>query len=286
MRPAGQFSDLRISASAVSLMQRCPRAWAYRYMRGVAAEDITANQILGSGLHEALASFYAAMRDGHLAPTASQMLDVVVAAFDETELGPLPVIFDAKETRATVIADARRLLTVFLVSGYRPKRVIAVEAPFELPVLDPTGQQMFEEVIVGVFDLVAEEADGTLSVVDHKSRKRRSAEIELQMLLYAGAAARLYPEYAQQRILHQTLLRQKVASVEITELPCEPADLIEGREAILSGLTLAHAAVGHSVPLRLLGRRRGWHCKNCAFRRRCTEELTTVPIVVDMQKVA
>jgi hypothetical protein len=215
------------------------------------------------------------------------MLDLVVGAFDEAELGKAPILFDEEETRETMIADARRLLTAFMAGGYRPKQVLAVEQPFELPVIDPTGQQEFEEVVVGVFDLVAEDENGDLALVDHKVWKRRSSDgIDVQMAVYAAAAAQLYPNHGKPRLFHQMLLRQKVVAVERREIPYKGEDIMEGLEAVLSSLTLAHAAIGHPAPLRLLGRRRSWVCKSCSFRSRCRGELTSIINTLESHQAA
>jgi hypothetical protein len=161
-----------------------------------------------------------------------------------------------------------------MASAYRPDRVLAVEEPFAIPLVDlETGEVPYPELLAGVFDLVVEEEGGDVLVLDHKFGKRRPQQVEegdLQLGLYSLAAREVFHLEKAPRVGHQIVLRTKIAKVEIALRNVEEAELRESGEAAMSALELIRVAVDHPAPERLLGRRRSWRCSGCAYRTRCS----------------
>ena len=68
------MARLHVSASALRLLESCPRAWFYRYVCGGPAEETSAAQVLGRAMHAALAIWFERWRDGLAEVNAEEML--------------------------------------------------------------------------------------------------------------------------------------------------------------------------------------------------------------------
>lgn len=267
---------LHISASALRVLQECPREWWLRYVEGVPREDVSAGIVLGSAIHEALAAFYRGLRDDD-PPGLETLLGVASASITSAIDSELPVLFREGDDEHSLRELAARLLEAFVREGFRPARVLAVELPFGLPVVHPeTGEVLpYEERIVGAIDLIAEDADGTIVVVDHKTAARADKEkakrADTQMSLYAIATKKLLG-IDEPDLRYQNLIKTKTARVESQEISRGDRDETEAIEAVASGLELINLAVAHPNGKGLMGRRRSWRCKECSYRRRCGGE--------------
>ena len=265
---------LHVSVSAVKLLQLCPRAYGYRYIVGAKDEQMPVRMVLGKAIHESLAQYYRALRDGREAPSVDEMYSTALGVCEEQTLGDVPVVFESKESWASISAEARQLLDIFVAKPFIPAKVLGVEEKFTLRLVDPvTGEEPFEEVVSGVFDLVCIDEQGRLTVVDHKVGKRKANdEFDLQLALYSWAAQQLYAATEPPRLAWQCLLRGKTPKVELVELPRVEHDETEAVQSMLSGVALIRATVAQEEPLRLLGRRRSWACAGCGYARRCAGE--------------
>lgn len=269
-------SDLHVSASSLRMLEACPRSWSYRYLSGYQAEDMAPNLVLGRAVHAALAVWFERLRDGAPEATLEEMREVAFDIIAEAEMGNVPILPGADDE--DLRAETDRLLVAYSRQPWRPKRVLAVEEPFSLALTHhpETGEAYsFEEHVSGVFDLVIEDDDGALAVVDHKTGKRAPVAdggLDMQMAVYRWAAEEIYRPSQPVRLYHHLLMRTKVVKVELRVIPNETANVTEAIEAVASGIVLIHAAISHTNPVRLLGRRRSWRCSSCSFRRRCSED--------------
>lgn len=270
--------DLYVSPSSLRVLSECPREWWYSKVEGVAPEDKSARLVLGSALHEALGAFYRALMNAEEAPGGEELLGIAHAAVRrELSSGP-PILFGDDEDAGDLLEQAERLLNAFGASGLRPKRVLAVEMPFTLPLSDPeTSKVPYEEQVAGAFDLVVEDDDGSVVVVDHKSAarsdKEKGARPDIQMGLYAWAAEQVFGVETV-GLRYQNLIKTKVPKVEVQEVRRTIGDELEAIEAVEGALELIHVAVAHPNGKRLMGRRRSWRCHECSFRRRCAGDRT------------
>jgi RecB family exonuclease len=255
---------LHISVSALRQIQECPREFLFARIRGEKPEHVSSRMVLGSACHRALAAFYEALRDCP-EPAIERLAAVAQASIDEAVAGSVPVLFDEEEDLDRLKAESRRLLEAFIDSPYRPERVLAVEEPFAVPLVDlETGEVAHAELLAGVFDLVVEEQGGEVVVLDHKFGKRRpqqGEQADLQLGLYSLAAREVFRLEKTPRVGHQVVLRTKVAQVELALRDVGEAEVQEASEAAMAALKLIRIAVDHQSPERLLGRRRSWRCR-------------------------
>ena len=266
-----------VSASSLKLLQDCPRAWGYKYLAGYKPEDVAPSLVLGRACHAALADWFARLQHGAAVASLDALVAVARASIDEVRRGPTPIAREEDE-ETDLLDEAGRVLRAFLATApLRPAKILGVEMPFTVHVTKHplTGERFtFEEAVSGVFDLVVEDELGVL-VIDHKIARRRppiDGGVDLQLALYATAAAECFPRTRPVRIAHHVLARTKVPSVTLREIPRSPNDEAEALEAVASGVALIHVAVAHPRPMRLLGRHRSWKCGSCSYRRRCGED--------------
>jgi hypothetical protein len=262
---------LHISASALRILNECPKQFFFRYMAGVPPSHQPANLVLGKAIHRSLACFYMALKNGEPEPALAQLHGLASIHIAQAVADDVPVRFDEGEGPEELVDEAERLLRAFLVQGYRPARVLGVEEEFVLPVFDPTGELLpFEESLVGAMDLVALTERGEVLVVDHKVRSRSAPSTssleDLQMALYAMVARLAFAEGRSVRLAHRELLRLKSPRVQLVDVGRGEGDEREADEAVQAGLALISAAVDQPL---LLGRRRSWRCRDCGYRRPC-----------------
>jgi len=277
-RSRPERGGLHISASAIRTIQECPRDWFYRYVEGRPPEDVPPRLVLGVAMHEALATFYSAMRDGEDLPAPEALAVITASSIDRAAAAGSPIGFDDDESVETLKEQANGLLVAFMANGYRPQRVLAVEEPFALALSDPdTGEVLpYEERVVGAIDLVAEE-DGRVVIVDHKtaarSDKQKGERADTQMAFYAWAAKQVLGEH-EVKLRYQSVIKTKVPKVEVQTIALRKHDEREAVEAAAGAIELIHVAVAHPNGKRLMSRRRSWRCKECSYRRWCAEDRT------------
>jgi hypothetical protein len=239
-------------------------------MVGAEAEDIPVRMVLGSAGHEALALFYNSVKDGHGEVSVVSMVDAATQYINKAAAEGPSIGYDEGQGVEELVNEIARMLRAFATSPYRPTKVLAVEEAFSSPILHADGRQLlYEERLVGVWDLVVED-EGNVVVVDHKFRKRADAEgpADLQMALYGNVARATYRRPV--RVMHQNVIGTRQAKVELKELSLGRSEIVEATEAVSASLELITLSVAHQRPMRLLGRRRSWKCGSCPYRRRCS----------------
>ena len=253
---AAPRSDLHVSVSQLKAYVMCPRKYELRYVRGAEAEHRSANLVLGSAVHEALAAYYAKYERG-MKPTAGDVLAAFCAAFDEEAVKEPPVLLDAGETLGQLKDSGVALVRAFLDNVAPPERVLGVERAFHVDVVDPATGEVLEEQLVGYLDAVVEDA-GRLLVLEHKTAARAwsqdQLEHDVQVGLYQAAtgvdAVRL-----------QVLTKTKAAKMLVHDLARNHRQQVEAVEVVCHVLKAIRAGA--------FWRQRGWACKECEFRVRC-----------------
>jgi hypothetical protein len=165
-----------VSASRLNLWLKCPLAFKLRYIDGVVMPTSPA-AFVGKQVHAALETLYrhrqlGLVLDGH------ELARRQVASWDEA------VAEDRVVFASTADNNAARQQSVDLVAAYfkavpaGEPRPLAVEAAIEAPLIDPISGEDLGIPLVGVIDLVLEEAAGPL-VTDFKTAAGSNAALEI-----------------------------------------------------------------------------------------------------------
>ena len=249
-------TDLHVSVSQIKCFQMCPKKYFWRYVLGAEAEHRSPNLVLGSAVHEALASYYSSIRNGKV-PVTEGVLQAFSDAFDD-ELAKEPaVLLDEGQTAGELKDEGVKLVEAFLRDVKPPDRVLAVERAFACDVVDPLTGEILEEQLVGYLDAIVEDA-GRLVVLEHKTAARAwsadQLEHDLQVSLYQAATGA-------DAVRLQVLTKTKVARLLTHELVRDERQQVEAVEVVCQVLKAIRAAA--------FWRQRGWACRACEFRARC-----------------
>ena len=192
--------------------------------------------------------------------TVEELLEGFDASWWAGQLAGEPaVLFGTKESAEGLLETADGMLAAFHEHGLRPAEVLGVEVPFSIPI---PGR---EEQLVGAFDLVAEDGDGRVIVVEHKTAARKWTEDHLRWNLQATAYAWASRELGlgDVEVVYQIATKTKKPAVDIHRVNRGEGD-IEELHQVVDGVLRA-------VEARAFWPSRGWQCSSgCPFLQFCT----------------
>lgn len=258
-------AGLHFSASALKTLLLCPWRFRMQYVEGVQPECRPSALILGKAVHEAIALHHRGLQVNEPLPLAEIQSQFDTAIESGTQ-GDIPIQFSNGET----LDDLRRVgvgLVELYCNEVKPKRILAVEQPFQANLVNPRTGEMLEPKLVGVFDLVEADDENTVSVVEVKTAARRwsagQVDLDLQGSLYAEAVAQagLVPEGREALIEYRVLVKNKKPVLDRQYAARRPGDR-------RMALTIAVDAL-RAIEAGAFYRNTGWQCSGCPFRRRC-----------------
>jgi len=249
-------AELHVSVSQVQTFLMCPRKYELRYVVGAEPEKRSLNLVFGSAIHEALAAYYIALKEG-----AEPDRDLVLATFsdsiDEALLDTPPVELDDDESAGTAKDKGVALLNVFFEHVEKPDKILAVEQPFAVDVNDPRTGGIIEEQFTGVLDALVE-VEGHQVILEHKTAARKWSQDQLDYDLQAGAYLAAIPAAC---VRLQCLLKTKTPSLETHDLLRSDFQKNEAIDVICRVLDAIRAGA--------FWRQRGWQCKGCEYSSSC-----------------
>jgi len=256
-------AEEHISISALGTYLRCPAQYAYRYIHRTPPSHRAAALAFGTAVHTALALFYSRLMDGQEEPTAEELADSFSDRWNLELEGDPPVLLDGKDTPDSARDKGVALVKVFHEQAPRPHKVLGVEEPFSVEVIDPRTDTPFAERLVGVFDAVVQDNDGCCRVVEHKTASRRwsktRVESDLQVTGYSLAAPMVGLHGA--TITLQVLLKQKAPALEVLHLSRTDRDRQDLLKVIAGVLRAIKAGAFYPI--------RDWPCQSCAHAGPC-----------------
>ena len=240
-RPLESSFRPRISFSAISAFETCPRMARLRYRLFV--PDLRADKPRFVGLDDGgRAPSANAARLGSLAHRALEIWGRATLATESIAIGEASDRAGAEFTDATTheIRDARACAerAVEALASYI---ILAVEEPFEI--------SFGETRVEGAIDLVARDRAGRIVVVDYKTGRTDDARYALQLALYCRAARRRFGDEG----VAGAILRLTAESATMTFAKSMSDDDLELAVARASLLESDVPSVG------------GW-CTSCAYR--------------------
>jgi hypothetical protein len=177
-----------LTHSSIAAFKQCRRRYQYRYVDGLELKDRPAYFDFGSAIHTGLAEHY----------RGAKPEDAVLAI--EKYFADNPPAADDAERMASWMESLGLAVSIFrnYVARYPQEsfKVVEIEKPFELPIVDVRGQTFDGLKLAGKVDGVVEE--NGLWVLEHKtasvidSRYQRKLTLDAQSMLYLEAMERLY----------------------------------------------------------------------------------------------
>ena len=139
MVPPEMRNQPHVSFSQIDLYLRCPLKYKFTYVDRQEPEFVPAALAFGSGIHGAAAFLFRGRTDG----TAPSLADVQAffEAYWQLETNNRPIRFGEKDTKASLLDLACRMLEVLHQKQEPRTKVVAVEQPFDVPLIDQeTGE--------------------------------------------------------------------------------------------------------------------------------------------------
>lgn len=181
-----------LSFSALSLFRKCPLAFYFKYVAGLAEPTVSSALVFGSGVHSALELHFQELLAGNAAPSHDELLS---AFWDSWNSRTGQSIRYGKSEDLNVIGQlADRVLKAFRESGIaKPSgTIVGVEEELRGCLVPDTPD------ILARLDLIVE-TDSELVVTDFKTARSRWSDAQAeqsaeQLLIYGELAKDLLPE--------------------------------------------------------------------------------------------
>ena len=182
------------------------------------------------------------------------------------ETGQRPIRFGEKDTKESLLELACRMLEVLHKNREPGTEIVAVEQPFDVPLIDLDTGEVLDRALVGTLDLIERDANGRLVVVDLKTsaRKYTSLQVEaaLQLSVYSYATAMNgLADQEDLRLRFDVLTKTKQPELHRYWTQRDRAASLRLFRLVAEVLRAIEAGVFHPNP--------GWQCKDCQFRSAC-----------------
>ena len=253
-----------VSFTQIDQYLRCPLKYKFTYVDRVTPDFVPAALAFGSGIHGAAALLFGGIAAGTPPP-----LDDVQGYFESywnLETGQKAIRFGERDTKASLLDLASRMLAVLYREREPEMEIVGVEQPFDVPLIDLDTGEVLDRALVGTLDLLERDAAGGLVVVDLKTSARKYSDLQveasLQLSVYSYATQMngladeqdlrlrfdVLTKTKQPELCRYWTTRDRAANVRLFRLAAEILQAIE-------------AGVFHPNP--------GWQCKDCQFRSQC-----------------
>jgi DNA helicase II / ATP-dependent DNA helicase PcrA len=252
--PAQQNLHLRLSASAVDSYERCGLQFKLERDWRLAAKPAAAMQY-GAAMHRVLKTYFDSVQLGR-PKSADELIAIFCRDLADSKI---------QESYQQELYEKQGIeqLRAFLASMRctAAPTVLHTEQPFEI--------HFGDIIVVGRIDRIDLRGDGTVSVIDYKTGKRRdqdAADESLQLSIYAIAAAEKWGYKVGALVFHN--LEDNVP-VNTTR---SQADLLVARARVEKAAEGIAAGDFHAHP--------GAHCDFCAYRSLCPAREKRAPISI------
>lgn len=244
-----------VSASALQLYLACPLKYRFQYVDKLEKPWRAAALAFGTSVHAAVEWFQRERMAGKEPQPAA-----VLAQFDADWYAQNvdPLVFSDKDSRDSLHEKGHEILRLY-VSGTDGVKPVAVEQPFEVPLVDPETGEDLGLMLRGFLDLV-EEGD---VVVDLKTAARSIGPGDLerhpQLSVYALGYLLLHGKIPALRL--DQLLKTRIARLERFTTSRSLSDL-SWTARLLERAARAIEA-GHFYP------NPSWRCGECEYFAHC-----------------
>lgn len=259
--------ERHLSFSAASTFLRCPRQYRYRYVEARDAEFISDDLVFGIAFHKVAASFYSWNRQkGEALPPDKLCADFVAILDAEIARAWVPIKY--KRTRDELVELGQRMLKVF-GEGIKPRRVIAAEVPFSVPIHDPVNGEVIPAKLVGSIDLLEADDAGNIVVSELKTSGKkwsdRDVDQNLQASLYSWVVRELGLNDGRDVLVRfDVVTKTKSPALQQLYATRTEADQRRAVRLLCDVYRSAEARCFHINP--------SWACSTCAYQSACNAD--------------
>ena len=252
-----------VSQSRLNLWLACPRAFEFRYVKGITTPTSPAF-FVGKQVHAALEHYYRYRQLDLLLPSS----EIVTRMRDEwsTAAEEEGVVFAKDGDSAKMLEKACSLVLAYLaqIPDDEP-RPLAVETTLEVPLIDPESGVDLGIPLRGIIDLVLDERDGAV-ICDFKTAASSQQPLEVCHEIQLGCYALMYRALSgevESGLEIRTLVKTKMPQIAAYRYGARSEEQIRRLFAVVRAY-LEDLRRGEFLY------RPGWGCRTCAFRNECS----------------
>ena len=261
-------THLHFSFSQLNTYLMCPMKFAHTYVWGTPPETKPIALPFGKAIHKGAEAYYRSLMDtGEIIPV-DQIIETFKAVFDrETKNSDLELTMKEGETIGGLREQGIELMKLFH-KEIQPQKIAAVEFPFTVSIPDIlNGGGDLPIKLVGYFDLVERDEQGTYLIGELKTSGQRFSslrlEYDLQATTYSYAMTKMKVATSENSCLvrYDVLLKTKKPAFEryfVTRTDADHQRLIHLINHVL-----------RAIELRVFYRNTGWQCGDCQFKKAC-----------------
>jgi len=267
--PRGEMEgQLHFSYSQLSTFLICPMKYAHQYVWGTPAETKPVALPFGKAIHKAAETYYRNLKDtGEIVPV-DQVIGTFEMVFDnDIKSTEVELSHKEDETLGTLREQGIELLKLFYKET-KPQTIAAVEFPFSVSLPDIlNGGGDLPIKLVGYFDLVERDEQGTYLIVELKTSAQRFSSLRLEYDLQATTYS-----YAMQRMKVATSENSCLVRYDVllkTKKPAFEHYFVTRTEDDHKRLMHLINHVLRAIELKVFYRNTGWQCGDCQFKKAC-----------------
>jgi putative RecB family exonuclease len=267
--PKGEMeARLHFSYSQLSTFLICPMKYAHQYVWGTEPETKPVALPFGKATHKAAEAYYSALKDRGEIITVDQVIATFEMVFDnDIKSAEVELTLKEGETLGALREQGIELLKLFH-REIRPQKIAGVEVPFSVSIPDIfNGGGDLPIKLVGYFDLVERDEQGTYLIAELKTSAQRFSslrlEYDLQATTYSYAMTKMKVATSENSCLvrYDVLLKTKKPAFEhyfVTRTESDHKRLIHLINQVL-----------RAIELKVFYRNTGWQCGDCQFKKAC-----------------
>jgi len=261
-------AHLHFSFSQLNAYLMCAMKYAHQYMWATPWETRPVALPFGKAIHKGAEIFYRSlMENGEIIPV-DQVIETFTAVFDgEIKKSDLKLTMKDGETIAGLREQGRELLKLFYTE-IRPQAIAAIESPFSVSVPDIfNGGGDLPIKLVGYFDLVERDQQGTYLIGELKTSAQRFSSLRLEYDLQATTYSYAMTKMKVATFGNSCLIRYDVLLK--TKKPAFEHYFVTRSEADHNRLIHLINHVLRAIELRVFYRNTSWACGDCQFKKAC-----------------
>ena len=216
--------------------------------------------MLGSAVHKAIEGFYQVWASDHVRMPVEEVVQLFSDCWADGTEGK---IFEPGCDADSILNLGKSLIEVF-ASEVHPTEVVGIEQKFRIPLVDSnTGEYIID--LVGIFDLIEKDPDGTVVVVDHKTAAKRFSDADLegnlQLSAYGLASRQIFD-------ITGTVLLRIDAMVKNKTPVFDQKFTLRTFESDRKFVKLA-SDILHAMEVNAFPPNPGWVCNGCNVKSNC-----------------
>jgi putative RecB family exonuclease len=258
-------TTLHVSKTELTTFNRCPKQYKFQYVVRAEKECTPAALSFGIAIHAAVGEFYRQITDGVKPP-----LDGILRKFrDQWDIESAdPIIeYSDSQSRDSLRTLGEAMLTKFY-EAVLPRRVIAVEAPFSVPLIDPDTGQPAGIDVVGIIDLIEEDDEGNYIISELKTKAQRMSDSDFEVLLDGAVYSYALEQLGRPSALVRFDVLTKTKSPALQQIYVMK-DESDRRAFTRDAKEILKAIADENFP-----RRQSWACDGCQFAIACKKEVS------------